>query len=162
MKKNMLIVINNIFAEISGWFLLAMMLLLVLDIVSRTMYKPIQGVGEMAVFVLVASVYLGIPHGEETKTHVRVEIFTSKLPFKIKKIIDIFAFSIAVITMGFVVYAVGGSAIQAYKTKEAIAGTVLLVIYPIKFVLFLGCLFYLFQLVINTIKEFKDKKEIIK
>ena len=72
------------------------------------------------------------------------------------------SFLIAVITMCFVVYAVGGTAIQAYKTKEAIAGTVPLLLYPIKFVLFIGCLFYLFQLVINTIKEFKDKKEIIK
>ena len=80
MIKRLFIRINHFFAEMSGWLLSAIMFLLIIDFVSRGIYHPIQGVGELAVFVLVAVVYLGIPHTEEVRGHVRVTAIISRFP----------------------------------------------------------------------------------
>lgn len=157
MKRNIFSFINRLFAEFSGWFLLAIMFLLVLDFVSRAMVHPLQGVSELAVFVLVASVYFGIPHCEETNTHVKVELFTSILPVKLRKIVNVFTYLIAVITSGVVTYAVLMNMLKAYYSREAIAGTVPLQTYPVKIIMFLGFLFYCIQLLINLFKEAKSK-----
>ncbi len=157
MKRSIFSFINRLFAEFSGWFLLAIMFLLILDFVSRAMVHPLQGVSELAVFVLVASVYFGIPHCEETNTHVKVELFTSILPAKLRKIINVFTYLIAVITSGIVTYAVLMNMLKAYHSREAVAGTVPLQTYPVKIIMFLGFLFYSIQLVINLLKEVKSK-----
>jgi len=134
------------------------MLLLILDFVSRAIVHPLQGVSELAVFVLVASVYFGIPHCEETNTHVKVELLTSILPAKLKKIVNLFTYFIAVITSAYVTYAVWINLLKSYHSREAVAGTVPFQTYPVKIIMFLGCLFYCIQLAINMFKEAKNEK----
>ena len=72
-------------AESSGWLVSIIMILLVVDFVSRGLSKPIQGVSEMAVFVMVAVVYLGLGHCEQEKGHVRVEMFITKVRLLCRK-----------------------------------------------------------------------------
>ena len=153
--KRYLIKINHFFAEMSGWLLSAIMFLLIIDFISRGMYRPIQGVGELAVFVLVAVVYLGTPHTEEVRGHVRVTAITSRLPEGIRKVLNIFVYLAATVTIGFVVFAVIQNAVKAFVTHEAVAGTVPLPVWPVKFVIVIGCVFYFFQMISNTIDEFK-------
>ena len=59
--------INQILSGFCGWLMLAMMILLVIDIVSRTMRKPIQGMAELSVFVMMVVIYLGLARCEENK-----------------------------------------------------------------------------------------------
>ena len=155
MIKRYIIKINHFFAEMSGWLLSAIMFLLIIDFVSRGMYRPIQGVGEMAVFVLVAVVYLGIPHTEEVRGHVRVTAITSRLPERIQKILDFIIYLVATVTIAFVLYAVTQNAVKAFINQEAVAGTVPLPVWPVKFVIVIGCVFYFIQMISNTIDEFK-------
>jgi len=155
MIRRYLIKFNHFFAEMSGWLLSAIMFLLIIDFVSRGMYRPIQGVGELAVFVLVAVVYLGIPHTEEVRGHVRVTAITSRLPERIQKILDFIIYLVATVTIAFVVYAVTQNAVKAFINQEAVAGTVPLPVWPVKFVIVIGCVFYFIQMISNTIDEFK-------
>ncbi len=146
--------INRFFAELSGWLLSAIMFLFIIDFVSRGLYNPIQGVTEMAVFVLVAVVYLGIPHTEGVQGHVRVEVFLSKFSPPVRNTMNVIIFILAVATAGFVVYAVAENALKSFLTQEAVAGTVPLLVWPVKTVIVIGCFFYLVQLIINTMAEF--------
>ena len=159
MIKRTISKVNHFFAEMSGWLLSAIMFLLIIDFVSRGLYRPIQGVGELAVFVLVTVVYLGIPHTEEVRGHVRVTAIIARFPIGLRKRINFIIYLITLITIAFVVYAVTQNAIKAFVTKEAVAGTVPLLVWPVKFVIVIGCIFYFFQIILNTIDELKKLKE---
>jgi TRAP-type C4-dicarboxylate transport system permease small subunit len=158
MKTRIVKSINGIFAELSGWLLCAMMVLLIVDFISRLLYKPVRGVGETAVFVLVAVVYLGIPHCEEVKGHVRVNALITRLPPRLRHVVNLFDYFIALLTVLMVVYAVVQDALYSYLRDESVAGPTPLLIYPVKIVIVIGCVFYWLQLLHNTIEEVKEFK----
>ena len=151
--KNYINKFNNLLAELSGWLLIVIMGLLIADFVSRGMSMPIQGIGEIAVFSMVAIVYLGMAHTELIRGHVRVTAITSRLPRKIQSGMNIFINLLASATLVIVLKAAGNSAMKAYISKEAVAGTVPLLVWPVKFVIVIGVFFYLLQLIINTIQD---------
>jgi TRAP-type mannitol/chloroaromatic compound transport system permease small subunit len=147
--------IIHAFAELSGWLLILAMLLIVLDFSSRGFYYPIQGLSELAVFVLVIVVFQGVPHTEEVRKHVRVTAIVSKITPKAQRVVNIFCYIIALVTIAIVVYAVGANAVASFYMREAVAGTTPLLVYPVKIIIFISCVFYWIQLLINIIKEFK-------
>lgn len=150
--------INHFFAEFSGWLLSGIMFLLIIDFVSRGMYRPIQGVGEMAVFVMVAVVYLGIPHAEQVRGHVRVTAIISRMPQRVRLWTNAVVYVLCTVTIGFVVFAVTQNAVKSYTSDEAVAGTVPLPVWPVKTVLVIGCVFYFIQVILNSIDEIKKLK----
>lgn len=153
--KKIIFLINKWFAELSGWLLIIMMFLLIIDFASRGFYRPIQGVGELAVFVLVAVVYFGIPHCEEIRGHIRVTAILNRLPIRIRKVSNFIVYLISFLFLILLVFSVGRSFIQSYQCKEAIAGTVPLIIWPVRLTIFIGAFFYCIGVMINTIDEFK-------
>lgn len=160
--KNVIQQINKFLAEICGWFLIVMMCLFIADFVSRGLYRPLQGVGELAVFVLIVVIYLGIPHCEKVRRHVKVGAITRFLPQKIRQLILLSVYLLTFLFLIFVVFSVGRNFIHAYQSREAIAGTVNLVTWPVKLSIFIGCLFYCFQVLINGIDEFKKLIYVLK
>ena len=153
--KKTLTFINRNLAHLCGWLLTIIMFLLLLDVFSRGLKRPLQGVGELAVFVMVAIVYLGAAHTEETKRHVRVTAVTSRLPQRAHQVVDVVIHILATATMAVVVWASAQNAVSAFTSQEAVAGTVPLWVWPVKFVIVIGCFFYFLQLVVNTVEGFK-------
>ena len=153
--KKIIQITNKYFAEFSGWLLMLMMGLLVIDFVSREMYYPIQGVAEVSVFVLVAVVYLGIPHCEQMGEHVRIDAFVNRMPIRLKKIINSTVYLSTSLFLIILIFSVGQNFVKSYQSKEVIAGTTPLVIWPVKLVIFIGIFFYCMQVMISTIDEFK-------
>ncbi len=143
--------INNALAELSGWLVTAIMMFLLFDIFSRFFSRPVQGVSEMAVFALVATVYLGLSHCEERGSHLRVEFFMEKLSPRARVWSDFSDHLLALLFMGLASYVTFSSAVDSLRTGEAIAGTIPLPVYPVKFIIFTGCLFYALQLLLNTL-----------
>ena len=98
--------INRILSGFTGWLMLAMMLILVADIAWRMFGKPLQGMAEMSVFVMMIVIYLGFSHCEEHREHVGLEFFTNALPSKAKRIVLIIAQFLATVTVGLLCYAI--------------------------------------------------------
>lgn len=153
--KKMIQITNKYFAELCGWLLMIMMGLLVIDFVSRKIYYPIQGVAEISVFVLVAAVYLGIPHCEQMKEHVKIDALMKRLPIRLRKIIDSAVYLSTSLFLIILVFSVGQNFVQSYQSREVVAGTTPLVIWPVKLTIFVGVFFYCMQVMISTIDEFK-------
>ena len=147
--------LNRFFAEICGWLLSVIMLLLIVDFFSRGISMPIQGVGEIAVFVMVATVYLGLAHTEQTRGNVRVTAVISRFSPRAQSLINVLVYLLATATMTVVLWAVSLNAVKAFYSHEAVAGTVPLLVWPVKFVIVLGCFLYLVQIVLNTVEEFQ-------
>jgi len=141
--------INKLLAELCGWLLVAMIILTVVDIVSRFIKRPIQGVSEIAVFVMIIVVYLGLANCEERNEHVKVELIVSRLKGKFDKITKLLTFLIEATITFIIVYAVWKNFLISYRIKEALTGTVPLLIWPVKLLLLIGLLFFLFQILVN-------------
>ncbi len=151
--KAMLSKISQLSSEISGWLLIVIMLLLMIDIFGRGLSRPVHGVSELAVFAMVAVVYLGIAQTEKKRGHVRVAAVISRLPARVRPLIEGAVYLLALLTGALVVWAVAVNAVSSFTSDEAVAGTVPLPVWPVKFVILAGCIFYWFQILFNAIEE---------
>ncbi|MCU0782073.1 MAG: TRAP transporter small permease [Akkermansiaceae bacterium] len=154
--KGFLSRINQYASEISGWLLIAIIVLLMTDFIGRAVSRPVHGVSELAVFTMVAVVYLGIAHTEKKRGHVRVTAVISRLPHRLQRAFNRVVYLTACAATAVVVWAVAVNAVIAYTSDEAVAGTVPMPVWPVKLVVFVGCCLYLVQLVVNTIEEFRN------
>ena len=150
--------INQILSGFCGWLMLAMMILLVVDIITRTMRKPIQGMAELSVFVMMVVIYLGLARCEEHKEHVNLEIVLNALPPLPKRIMEAFSYLLALATVGLLLYAVFTNAINSFLRNEAIEGTVEMHIWPVKFIMVVGLIFFFAQTLINFLEKIKKIK----
>lgn len=155
MKKPIVEQVVGVSAQLGGWLLCILMLSLIVDFVSRGIFMPVPGVGEVSVFVMVVCVYMGIAYCEQLKGHVKVEFIISKFPPRLRGMINLFNYFVILLTIAVVSYAVFQSALYSYTTKEAVAGRVPLPVYPVKFAIFIGVVLYWVQLLLNTAEEFR-------
>jgi TRAP-type C4-dicarboxylate transport system permease small subunit len=151
--------INQILSGFTGWLMLAMMILLVIDIITRSYFKPIQGMAVGSVFVMMVVIYLGLARCEENKEHVNLEIVTNALPLPIRRFMGLFSHLLALGTVGLLFYSVLVNAISAYRSNESIEGTVELPTWPVKFIMVVGLVFFFFQTLVNTIDAAKKLKK---
>ena len=140
---------NHLLAAFAGWLMLAMMLLLVADIIGRAINMPLQLMAELSVFVMMIVIYLGFARCEEHSEHVGLEIVINYLPAKARtKMLAVSQF-LAVGTIGLLLYAVATDAWSAFETNSSIEGIVDLPIWPTKFIMVVGMVFFFLQGVIN-------------
>ena len=154
--KRLLIRINKWSAELSGWLVSSIMILLIIDFVSRGFARPVPGVAELAVFSMIAVVYLGLAHCEEVRGHVRVTFLLDRLTPKLRVLFKLFSNLTSALMIFLVFYAVGANALSAYRESEAVAGPTPLLTFPVKFVMTISLVFYLIQNLINTIEDLKE------
>ena len=150
--------INQILSAFSGWLILLMMVLLILDIVSRGVDRPFQGIAEMSVFVMMIVIYLGLARCEEHDENVRIEIFLVRMPWKVRKYFLLFIDLMQIIVIGAFFIEMVRNTLVAFRTNEAIAGTVQLSIWPVKVFIVIGLFFYLFQVIFNTLAHIQALK----
>jgi len=150
--------INQVLSGFCGWLMLAMMLLLVVDIVARTIGRPIQGMAELSVFVMMVVIYLGMARCEENREHVNLEIILNAVSPPLRRIMEFFFHLLAFVTVSLLFYTVTLNAWSAFQRHEAIEGTVEMPIWPVKFVMVVGLAFFWIQVVIHTIDAAKKIK----
>jgi TRAP-type C4-dicarboxylate transport system permease small subunit len=153
--KRFINTINRFLAEICGWLLCIMVLFLCFDIVSRSLKEPVQGVTQMAVFVMIIVVYLGLGQCEKFERHIKVTAVYDRLPPTARKSIGVINYIIQIVVIGVITVAVGENVIYSIKKHEAVPGYFHLPIWPTKFVLFIGLVFYWLQVAVNLAEKIK-------
>lgn len=151
--------LNRWLAELCGWLLIIVMAFICVDLVTRGLSKPLYGVSEMAMFTMIAIVYLGLSRSEETRSHINVDFLLEKLPPLASRLLNLLISLISVVTIGILLWALWGNAASAFESKQAIAGPQPILIYPVKFVMTLSVGLYLLQAVLNgyaNLMAFKD------
>ena len=142
---------NRLLAGFAGWLMLAMMMLLVIDIVFRSMDVPLHGLAELSVFVMMIVIYLGLSRCEEYREHVGLEFVINKLSNKARRVAVAAAQFLAVVAVGLMFYAVTTDAWSAFETNSSIEGLIDLPIWPTKFVMVVGMVFFLLQTIIHLV-----------
>lgn len=146
---------NRIMAGLSGITLGFIMIFILIDIISRTISRAVLGVSELAIFAMIITVYLGLSFCEEKSGHVRVEVFLSHVSPGIRKILNVLSYCFVFIMWGIVAFSVGKYALSAYRNKEAVAGLMPIVIYPVILVMFICCIFFWIQIGLNLLDNIK-------
>ena len=151
--------INQILSGFTGWLMLAMMILLVIDIITRSYFKPIHWMAVMSVLVMMVVIYLGLARCEEHKEHVNLELVANALPRKPRRLLAVLRDLLALGTVGLLLYSVTLNALFAFRSNESIEGTVELPLWPVKFIMVVGLVFFFFQTLVNTIDTVRKLKE---
>ena len=144
--------INNWLSAITGWLMLAMMGILLIDVLWRSVFRPLQGMAEISVFVMMVVVYLGFSRCEEHHDHVRLEFLQHMVGRRIRLMMIILARLLAALTVLALGYAVATDAWTSYLTNDSIEGMISLPIWPTKFAMVIGMIVFSIQIVLNIFK----------
>lgn len=131
------------------------MVLLIIDVVCRTFATPVMGVAELAMFVMIGTVYAGLANCEMKRGHVRVGSVVELLPPGMQKWAMVLTYAVAMITIGIATWAMCDNAWASFVDREGIAGAVSYPLYPVKFIMSIGMILYTVQLGINLFAELK-------
>jgi len=148
---------NQILSGFCGWLMIGMMLLLVADIVGRSINRPIQGMAEFSVFVMMIVIYFGLARCEQHREHVGLELVVKALPPRARRVATIATHVVAVCTVGLLLYAVFLNAVSSYRNNESIEGTTELHIWPVKVLMVAGLFFFLVQTILNLIETIQSR-----
>ena len=155
MIRKTIIQLNQLLAEICGWLLSVMIIFLCIDIVGRGIKQPVQGVAEIAVFVMISAIYLGLAQCEQMDKHVKVTALIQKFPKGLKKGLRIFNGFVQIIVVSILIWAAFNNLIYTYSKQVVIAGTVPLPLWPARVVILVGIFFYWLQSIINLSDSIK-------
>ncbi|OLO08998.1 hypothetical protein BTW08_03915 [Salinicola sp. MH3R3-1] len=149
--------LNQSLAELCGWLLILVVLFMIVDLVARGFSRPLYGVSELAMFTMIAVVYLGLSHAEERDAHIRVEFLTDKLSGTTGRLLTGFITLVSLVTVIIVAWAVWTNAVNAWESRQAIAGPRPILVYPVKFVMFAALALYGLQLCRRLVAQFRFK-----
>jgi TRAP-type C4-dicarboxylate transport system permease small subunit len=139
--------VNQALSGFCGSLMFIMMVLLCLDIVTRTFHRPIYGLAEMSVFVMMITIYLGMARCEEHREHVRLELALRALPGRVRRPFESAVFVVEFLTILVFFYAVVLDFLKAYQTSESVlGGTMEFYLWPVKAFTVIGLAFYLVEL----------------
>ena len=155
----MLRFVNKICAEICGWMLSVVMILMLIDVICRTVATPVMGVVEIAMFVMIGTVYAGLANCEMLDGHVRVGSVVELLsPAKQRWAVAATQF-LALVTIALATWAMCDNAWASFVDGEGIAGAVNYPLYPVKFVMGLGMILYTLQIAVNLVNTLRGAKD---
>ena len=148
---------NQFAATLCGYFLALLMVMLLLDIILRTAGHPIIGVGELSMFVMFITVYLGMGDCERTGNHIKVNFLTERMSPSTKKFFGIFTGLLCTFMLIVCTYAMAINTLDSYEGDEAIAGLIAFPVWPVKFIMTMGITLYTLQNLYNFYLVIKEK-----
>lgn len=134
------------------------MFLLLADVMFRTFAKPIMGVAELAMFVMIGTVYAGLANCEMEFGHVRVGSVVERFSPGWQRITILFTYVLALVTIGLAATAMSMNAWSSFVDKEGITGAIPYLLYPVKFVMAFGMILYTLQILLNLLSEIKKDR----
>lgn len=124
---------------IGGLIVVALMLVSTLDVAMRYLFNsPIDGAYELAEFMLVGMVYLGIAYIQSFKGHVRVDVFVNRVGIRGELLLSIFGNLVGLVAFVLVTWQTGSLALVAWQTGDYSSGLVHLPMWPSKLIIPFG------------------------
>jgi TRAP-type C4-dicarboxylate transport system permease small subunit len=98
--------VTEIFSgQVQAWLTLALMILVMVDVTSRyVMQDPLAISDEYGGFCLVAITCIGLAYAWKTRSHVRVEFITKRLPVGLRRWLRLSTLILAIVFTGFMVF----------------------------------------------------------
>ena len=140
--------------------LVAMMCLVTANVFGRYLFKaPIMGALEFTEFFMVAIVYLSLSHTQRTKSHITIDILTSRFSKRKQTVCETITFVAAFLFFAGIAWQSSRMTIDAYRIKEVTFGTIEFPIYPSKLFVPWGSLTICVRLILDMITNFKQLRQ---
>ena len=118
-----------------------LMALVVADIFGRkVLNKPIPMSYEVAEFMLVFVVFMGLAYSQRQRAHIRVEFLTLRMSPRGRAIMDLLAFTLGVAIYGAIFYQTFKRSYHSFQNGEHVAGLINIPKWPSQFALVFGAL----------------------
>lgn len=123
-----------------------LMALVVSDIFGRkVLNKPIPMSYEVAAFMLVFIVFMGLAYSQRQRAHIRVEFLTLRMSPRGRAIMDLVAFTLGVAIYGAIFYQTFKWSYHSFEIGEHVAGLINIPKWPSQFALAFGALLLALQ-----------------
>ncbi|WP_171054638.1 TRAP transporter small permease [Roseovarius arcticus] len=114
--------------------------LLVVDVIWRTFFTPLQSLIELSVFAMMIVIALGLAACEEGNEHVSLEYFVEKLPSSPRHVVEVLARMLSLLAVIILFWAVFVNGVGAYRSQASTEGLISFSLWPAKFVMAFGVL----------------------
>ena len=150
---------NRVMSYIGGVIIGAMMLLVSSEVLCRLLLgTSIEGTIEIVSIFLALAIFLGYSPAEERDHHVKVELLVIHFSPKVRRVVDLSMYVLAIAIVALSCWGVGIQAIDSWRIREALPGADFQVpVYPAKAVCFIGYFAFLIQLILKLIGMFRTK-----
>ncbi len=145
---------NRISATVGSLLIALIMVLLVIEVVSRFIFgASIEGIIEIVGIFLALSVFAGFSPCEEANQHVSAQLVVQRLPARAAHIIKILVYILAVITVAVMSWRTALNFFDSYSIREALPGASFqMPVYWAKGGVFVGFVLFLIQLIISLLR----------
>ncbi|HOP86712.1 MAG TPA: TRAP transporter small permease [Syntrophorhabdaceae bacterium] len=151
---------NKILATIGSLLIFLIMILLVIEVISRFVFgASIEGVIEIVGIFLALSVFAGFSPCEEGRQHVSAQLVIQRLSARTARIVKIFVYILAVITVAVMSWQTVLNFYDSYSIREALPGASFqMPVYWAKAGVFIGFIMFLIQLIVSLIRLLEKSK----
>lgn len=159
--KNYVSLFKGVIDRLSLWLagvgalaVLVMMVSMVMDAIARKIMKPIPGVFETSLGLMIVIMFLPQAFGQLQKTHVSLDIIISRLPLKLAAIIQGVGAVLGAIIFGLIAYVGWGKAWHATIVGEIYPGVISYPVWLFRWFIPLGLGVLVLQFISTAIDAF--------
>lgn len=135
----------GLFISMANCFI--MVIITILDVLSRhLLHRPVPGVIELNEVLMVGIVFLGLGMAQKEKSHIRAELFVSRLPPRLRRLFDLLALVFSTCFWAILLTQALPRAWGSYLTGEYREGLIKFPIWPARWALAIGILILCLQL----------------
>lgn len=139
----------------AGFATFIMMLLVGADIIGRKFFNsPVEGTYEITEGLLTFAIYTGVAFTQLERGHVRVTLFTDKLPPRVESLLLSVVYFIGFAFFSYVSYCMLSFAWDSWLVREVKWGTVEYPLYPVKALAGAGVFLLGIQFLLDAVREY--------
>jgi TRAP-type C4-dicarboxylate transport system permease small subunit len=145
--------ISDISAHFSGWLVVIMMGLVLIEVVSRyVVHQPLRVADEFSAYMYVVIVFIGAAYTWKEKGHVSIEVLTSRLPVKAARWLRVITLIGAIVFIPVLIKA--SYDVVAYSLKFGMRSATWLRVPqgPIQVFLAIGLILLFLQLIVELVR----------
>ena len=141
--------VESALTVLSAMVICLMMLLVIIQIMARTLRTALPGVVESLELLVVAVAFLGLAYAQSINGHIRIDVIQNRLPVKWREAIEGLFLVLTLGTFGIMTYISTGAAYEAWVIGDFREGLINYPLWPSKILLPIGAGFLSLRLLIQ-------------
>lgn len=152
---------SSVMAAVGASLIGLLGLTIVADVVGRQFGVPVTGIVELAAQTVVISAFLTIPFVMRRGGHIRATIIVSRTPVKVRKTLEVIAYSIGAVIFVLLAYSAWGAFVEDFVNASYEGeGALRIPTWPTRLTIFIASILMIVESVLSVIKVFMKLEEV--